>query len=291
MRRSAERAGSGPADSGITGGGTRDISIRAGRSPNTDAAFTLIELAVVLLLIGLIAGAVLVGRDLIRQAQVRGQINQLSRYDIAVNTFVLRHRALPGDLAAVQAQALGLVDRAGTAGRGDGNGTLEACEAFDPLSGNVPLGCEVLLFWSDLARLRLIEGHFPGAVDDYLPVNATFEDTLDYFPPAALASQGTVVPVRCMRSGTHLRIIRIVGLTYSPVIRAVDANMIDVRLDDGHPLRGKVAVKGIGPTLEEEYFCHPTVIQNPNGCVFQNRYNVAPDSQSCHLLVRLSAGG
>ena len=51
------------------------------------AGFTLIELSIVLVIIGLIIGGVLVGRDLIAAAQVRAQISQIEKYQTAVNTF------------------------------------------------------------------------------------------------------------------------------------------------------------------------------------------------------------
>jgi prepilin-type N-terminal cleavage/methylation domain-containing protein len=50
-------------------------------------AFTLIELSVVLVIIGLIVGGVLVGQGLIRAAGVRATITQIEKYNQAVNAF------------------------------------------------------------------------------------------------------------------------------------------------------------------------------------------------------------
>jgi prepilin-type N-terminal cleavage/methylation domain-containing protein len=49
--------------------------------------FTLIELSVVLVIIGLIVGGVLVGQSLISAAAVRAQISQIEKYNTAANTF------------------------------------------------------------------------------------------------------------------------------------------------------------------------------------------------------------
>jgi prepilin-type N-terminal cleavage/methylation domain-containing protein len=49
--------------------------------------FTLIELSIVLVIIALIVGGVLVGKDLISAAYVRAQITQIERFNTAVNTF------------------------------------------------------------------------------------------------------------------------------------------------------------------------------------------------------------
>ncbi len=48
---------------------------------NQQSGFTLIELSIVLVLIGLIVGGVLVGQDLIRAAKLRAQIGQIEKFN------------------------------------------------------------------------------------------------------------------------------------------------------------------------------------------------------------------
>jgi prepilin-type N-terminal cleavage/methylation domain-containing protein len=84
--------------------------------------FTLIELSIVLVIIGLIVGGVLVGQDLIRAAAVRGQISQIEKYQTAVNTFRTKYDGLPGDLS--NAANFGFQPRGSCPGQGDGNGVL-----------------------------------------------------------------------------------------------------------------------------------------------------------------------
>ena len=86
--------------------------------PALTAGFTLIELSVVLVIIGLIVGGVLVGQDLIRAATLQAQITQIQKFNTAANTFRLKFNALPGDVA--NAGNLGLTPRSGSAGQGDG---------------------------------------------------------------------------------------------------------------------------------------------------------------------------
>lgn len=62
------------------------------------SGFTLIELSIVLVIIGLIVGGVLVGQDLIAAARVRSQISQIQQYQTAVNTFKIKYAYLPGDM-------------------------------------------------------------------------------------------------------------------------------------------------------------------------------------------------
>src|SRR5665213_3308988 len=71
------------------------------------AAFTLIELSIVLVIIGLIVGGILVGQDLIKAAEVRAQISQIEKYSSAVNTFRAKFAAIPGDMALITANQFG----------------------------------------------------------------------------------------------------------------------------------------------------------------------------------------
>jgi len=59
------------------------------------SGFTLIELSIVLVIIGLIVGGVLVGRDLISAASVRAQITQIEKYQQAVNAFRDKYGGVP----------------------------------------------------------------------------------------------------------------------------------------------------------------------------------------------------
>ena len=49
------------------------------RDTNSRAGFTLVELAIVLVIIGLIIGGVLVGQDLIKAATIRSTVSDLEK--------------------------------------------------------------------------------------------------------------------------------------------------------------------------------------------------------------------
>lgn len=59
--------------------------------------FTLIELAIVLVIIGLLIAGILAGQSLIRQAQFRKAISQLRTHKLSINSFVTKYGQLPGD--------------------------------------------------------------------------------------------------------------------------------------------------------------------------------------------------
>lgn len=86
--------------------------------------FTLIELSIVLVIIGLIVAGVVTGRDLIKTAQVRKDIANFDRYAAAANTFKLKYGQLPGDLPHADQYFSTLISYSespwGTVVRGDG---------------------------------------------------------------------------------------------------------------------------------------------------------------------------
>jgi prepilin-type N-terminal cleavage/methylation domain-containing protein len=62
------------------------------------AGFTLVELSIVLVIIGLIVSGVLAGQALIAQAKVRGQLRQIEEIKTAIGAFQTKYSFLPGDL-------------------------------------------------------------------------------------------------------------------------------------------------------------------------------------------------
>ena len=91
--------------------------------------FTLIELSIVLVIIGLVTGSVLVGRDLIRASEVRAQITQIEKYQTAVNTFKGKYGYLPGDIPDPAASDYGFIARGQYPGEGDGDGYVEGASS------------------------------------------------------------------------------------------------------------------------------------------------------------------
>ncbi len=114
--------------------------------------FTLAELAVVLLIVAVLAGGVLAGRDLIAAAEVRNVISQKRGFETAVNLFTEKFSCLPGDCPNRKAGF-------DTTGRPDfpGRGTYAVCWNGDENEDGFKW------FWRDLSRAGLIGDPYPGA--------------------------------------------------------------------------------------------------------------------------------
>lgn len=130
-------------------------SLEIAAAPERVQGFTLIELSIVIVIIGLLVGGVLVGRDLKKAAEIRSVISSLEKYNTAVHTFRLKYNCLPGD--CMNAAQFGGAARNNTLGRGDGNGLIEGTN-----TGANALCGEVILFWSDLSLSNLVDGAFIG---------------------------------------------------------------------------------------------------------------------------------
>ncbi len=124
--------------------------------------FTLIEIAIVLVIIGLLLGGVLKGQELINAARVRNIAAQLDGVKIAYLGFQDRYRAYPGDVpdlvAVAQIPNVGATGGCGVVGGFCGNGLIDPAEN--------------LVAWGQLSKSGFINGSYAGNVGT---VQATFQ--------------------------------------------------------------------------------------------------------------------
>lgn len=129
------------------------------------AGFTLVEIAIVLVIIGLLLGGILKGQELITSARVRNLADQNSGIQAAYFGFIDRYRAVPGDMPAANAiNAMGATAVNAGIG-GDGNQQL-----------NDGSFAEAAALWHHLSAAGFIAGNYPGnnaAVEaDYIGTQA-----------------------------------------------------------------------------------------------------------------------
>lgn len=124
--------------------------------------FTLIEIAIVLVIIGLLLGGVLKGQELINAARVRNIAAQLDGVKVAYLGFQDRYRAYPGDVSDATATAQ-IPNSPATGGCTGGGNAFCGNGKIDP--------AEILTAWAQLARSGFISGSYAGAVGN---AQATF---------------------------------------------------------------------------------------------------------------------
>ena len=116
--------------------------------------FTLIEIAIVLVIIGLLLGGVLKGQELIQNARVRNVIAQQDGIKAAYFGFQDRYRGIPGDYTILNATAN--IPNAGATCGGDGDGLVGTATAAG--SGSPESVCA----WFHLLRSGFITGNYDG---------------------------------------------------------------------------------------------------------------------------------
>jgi prepilin-type N-terminal cleavage/methylation domain-containing protein len=232
--------------------------------------FTLIELSIVLVIIGLMVGGVLVGQDLIRAAGARSQIAQIENYKTATNTFRGKYGYLPGDIPATAATQFGFAARGAFQGQGDGNGVLEGCNQYGCRSDNSTAfghyynDGEGLLFWNDLGAAQLVNGRFSAGV--MIPPSAANSNGISYvpqlyFPQSNINPAGYIVvwsggvsssgsclvpsggPCWVQTGINHFSIVDPTVIYGSGMMTSRQAYSIDTKIDDGSPTTGKVQAK------------------------------------------------
>ena len=126
------------------------------KSVKSQRGFTLVELAIVLVIIGLVIAAVLKGQELIVSARLKSTINQVDGIRAATNTFRDKYNNLPGDFANAQVR-IGDIAGVTWAALGDGDGVIEGDGVAAPAVGE-----ETVLFWNQLSAANMISGTSPG---------------------------------------------------------------------------------------------------------------------------------
>ncbi len=231
------------------------------------AGFTLVEIAIVLVIIGLLLGGILKGQELINSARVRNLADTATGIQAAYYGFVDRYRRVPGDWSAASATlAIGQTIDSG----GNDNGRI------DHTSGTE--WAEVNALWQQLAMAGFIQGSYLGGTT--LPNNVSSTAPLNAFNNVMAVARSNEY-----LSAPGLRLYLIFG-------RGVPATVmreLDLKLDDGVPHRGDMRAAqddgtastalpgdngGISPVLTE------------NTCVDTTNliWDIISDSQDCNAV-------
>ncbi len=210
--------------------------------------FSLVELSIVLVILGLLTGGILAGQSLIHAAELRAVVTEQSRFVTALRSFHDKYMGIPGDLRTATRfwgdDNTNCPDPAVTNGspgtcNGNGNGQVVSGSSNDATA-------EMFQFWKQLALAGLIEGTYSGLAGSANGAHAVIGNS----PQSRmnLAMWGTYYTGQFPGSitnyqaeyGNHIMLGEptATGVPMGIAFIPEDAWNIDTKLDDGKPGTG-----------------------------------------------------
>jgi len=200
------------------------------------SGFTLIELAIVLVIIGLLLGGVLKGQELINSAKVKNLVTDFKNVQVFMYGYQDKYKAIPGDDALAKTQHLPSLDAAASTGGTLGNGLIEGVWNTQT---NTDESCR---FWQQVRAANLVNGSTTvdcaSSASTYVPRNAEGGRI-------GIQSIGGATPFATITSdsaGTANTGMAGAFVVCSEGIQGKLAIQIDVTLDDGNPEAGSVRI-------------------------------------------------
>jgi prepilin-type N-terminal cleavage/methylation domain-containing protein len=210
-------------------------------SRQSQRGFTLLELAVVLTIIGLIMGSILIGQTMIRSSELNSIISDRSQYMASLANFRMRYHATPGDMNNATMFW-------GTASSCPGGIAPGTCNGNN--NGRVQLGGawtspgEQYRLWEHMSLAEMIPGKYTGVPASNSDVLLTFaEGTM----PRSRTGGNFSIEYRQYTTGEAKNRLVLYGLhPNTGNLSPDDASYLDGKLDDGLPSRG--ILRSYGPT-------------------------------------------
>jgi len=256
-----------------------------------NAAFTLMEMSIVLVIIGLVIGGVITGIEMVENAKINRQVTQIRQISEATSAFVLKYNSLPGDLANPDEYGI----TATKPGQIHSNGKI------DDLNQAVYVretGGEPTIFFQHLEGAKMLSQFLmPGNSN----AGTCYGVTTGY--PLALSINskfGMIAATIRDRNYLFLGITNCAsGILWigsmSPngfgavngVMTPLQAQRIDKKIDDGIPGSGRTTATVLSASNTD---IDGTLDATANRCVTDNtstKYNITNNSNWCRLLVPL----
>ena len=253
---------------------------------HTKLGFSLVELSIVIVIIGILVGGIAGLQSYIRNAAIKNMLTESKVFISAFNQFQTRYKAPPGDFinaSGIWPQCAAATSSDLTNHNGDGNGLIRA-------TGSAP-GNQVEWFYTfqHLALSGFIPGSYTGLttggggtyhakIGTNVPIASMQNTTFLFDHPDA--ADGFVSGDALYFDGNYGNILRIAGLNPNatsipdqPFISGVRASQIDDKYDDGQP--------GLGNILT------PKTAALANCASSATAYFTTGDDITCYLFIKI----
>jgi prepilin-type N-terminal cleavage/methylation domain-containing protein len=241
------------------------------KTTSKQSGFTLVEMSIVLVIIGLIISGILVGQDLINNARVGATVTQIQKLDTAYNTFRGKYNGIPGDLD----KAIAFL---GTAAQGNGDGFVEDDDgAIAEFSG------EVADVFYHLSLAGMVDGNYIES-DTFSITAGTATSQITKLKKAGITlianSDGDNHWVIGTDNGFGL------GATGGGIAPS-EAYGIDFKLDDGAPDTGNATVTDTAATVGGTAATTNTALCSTDAGLGSD-YDLTFEGNNCVVFLRVS---
>lgn len=252
------------------------------RATPSKTGFSLVELSIVLVILGLLVGGILAGQSLIRAAELRAVSSESQRFSTALNAFRDKYFALPGDMS--NATSFG----ATWVANGDANGQINP--------NATPASNEASLFWIHLTQAGLVEGQYANTGNTAYGSAAM---TLGKAKPASKLSGGgwnvlwlgaqSTTSTNTYFDGSYGNAFTFGGGSAfdmpAVLLKAEEAWNLDTKMDDGRPATGSLM------TLERDSLASGQAAACTNGAgaattMVNATYALDTTTVNCALVVK-----
>lgn len=246
-------------------------------NPLNRSGFTLIELAIVMVVIGLIVGGILVGRDLIEAAGIRATVSDVEKLKTAIRTFQTKYNCLPGDCPNAsdffaQSTICPSIEPTGTC-NGNGDGKYQWIEGY---------GGESTWAADQLIKAQLVQIYAGGYGSQLLRPPDGKANGISYIFTNDLYVNGPDVAVNGRDGNTITMGSKSGGCLSGVVEKASNAEQVDIKMDDGHPSGG--AVFGLTGSEYGNDFGAAGCGPPDNSCTVGGEYNNADNTALCRMI-------
>lgn len=180
--------------------------------------FTLVELAIVLIIIGILLGAILKGQELVDNAKIKRAVSDMNSVFVAYNGYIDRYQRKPGDDGPIATLTARGGSWASVTAAGNSNGNLDAAVANTFTNAAV----ESTSFWQHIKAAGFIPGNITAAGAAALPNNG-FNGLVGVF--------NNTTAIAGAPAGVNVCLSQVPGKA---------AAALDKQLDDGDPAAGSL---------------------------------------------------
>jgi len=250
----------------------------------SEQGFTLVELAIVMIIIGLLIGGILKGQELINNSRVTATVSQGKAVEAGISGFRDKFAGFPSDIR----NAVGRIPNCGAGTLcttdGNGDGLVQGATADDPGATNA--ASEGARAFAQLGAAGFIGGVNGGATtinvvnssNPATPIGGAWQ-----FGYSNGAAPTGVIGAGAVEAGHYIASVTalggaggLVGAANVPFTPAQAANM-DRKLDDGAPNSGIVRAAGAGAAATD---C-------ASATTAAGIYNEAVGTRNCGLFIKV----